>query len=247
MNVVAQMYRGAAMFVRRCPWLFLAIVAVELAQHLIEYRAGFYADIAAMKAAEHDAARLAMGHVKVLTLFAAQYWALRFFAFGNDAGAPLRRDPRALALFLPVMAWGAFWLLLTIDLPLLAPAPGIGRKALAGFLLTAMLVSTVLEVGLSAWKTTAASGDGSVGFIRSLRLTQGHWWWGLGISVAAILPAMALHYALAFAALDHGPVATAAVLTADSLLVGYMGPLMAAATFVIARRVRSRKGIAAGH
>ena len=237
MTTIAAMYRDAAAYVRACTGLFLLVVAAELAQHLIEYRAGFYDSLAAMKAAEGDVARMAMGHVKVLLLFATNFFALRFYAFGRDPAAPLRRDPRAWALFVPVMLWGLFWLVLLQDGAWAARAMGWSGRPFALALVVVMLLSTGFEIALSAWKTAAASGNGAIGFVRSIRLTRGHVWWSLTVSAAAILPAMVLHYGFAFLSLGRGPLGTAAVLVADSLLVGIMGPLMAAATYAIARRV----------
>ena len=46
MSVVAQMYRNAGAYVRGCTGLFFLVVAVELIQHLVEYRAGFYDSMA---------------------------------------------------------------------------------------------------------------------------------------------------------------------------------------------------------
>jgi hypothetical protein len=237
MTIIARMYRDAGAYVRHCTGLFLLVVAVELVQHLVEYRAGFYDSLVAMKAAEGDALRMVMGHAKVVLMFATTYWSLRFFAFGNDPDAPLRRDPLAVRLYVPVMAWGLMWLLLVQDGPLLARAMGMPAKPMALVLLGTILVSTVLEIALSAWKTAAATGDPSVGFVRSIRMTRGHWGFGLAVSAAAILPAMALHYGIAILSLGRPAAVQAALLTADSLLVGYMGPLMAASVFAIARRV----------
>jgi hypothetical protein len=249
MSVVAQMYRDAGAYVRGCTGLFLLVVAVELVQHLVEYRAGFYDSMAAMKAAEGDTLRMVMGHAKVVLLFATTYWSLRFYGSGNDPAAPLRRDPQAFRLFVPVMLWGLMWLVLVQDGPLLARALGAPAKPMGLALLVAILVSTLLEIALSVWKTAAATGDASIGFVRSIRLTRGHWGFGLAVSAAAIVPAMVLHYAFAIVSLGRPAAAQAALLTADSLLVGYMGPLMAASTFVIARRAtapRSGTALAAG-
>lgn len=244
---VIDMYVRAGRYVARCPWLFLAVVAVELVQHVIEYRAGFYDSMAAMKAAEGDVARMAMGHAKVLLLFVTTYWALRFYAAGDDPAAPTRHDPRALALYVPVMLWGLLWLVLLQDGPLLAAALGVGGRSLGIALIVLLLASTAFEVTLSAWKVSAATGDGSVGFVPSIRLMRGHYWWSLGMTIAATIPAMVLHYALAFAALGRGPAATAGVLIADSLLVGYMAPVMAAAVFAVARRVTPGARSTDGH
>jgi hypothetical protein len=245
MNIVARMYRDAGLYVRRCTGLFLLIVAAELTQHLVEYRAGFYDSLTAMKTAEGDLLRMTMGHAKVVLLFATTYWSLRFYAAGNDPAAPLRRDAGALRLFVPVMLWGLMWLLLVQDGPLLARAIGVPAKPMGLVLVAAILVSTLFEIALSAWKTAAATGDPSIGFVRSIRLMRGHWGFGLGVSAAAVLPAMVLHYALAVIAIGRPAVVQAAILTADSLLVGYMGPLMAASTFAVAQRVATAQPLGA--
>jgi hypothetical protein len=245
MTIVARMYRDAGLYVRHCTGLFLLVVAAELVQHLVEYRTGFYDSLMAAKAAEDDLLRMAMGHAKVVLLFATTYWSLRFYAFGNDPAAPLRRDPQAFRLFVPVMAWGLIWLLLVQDGPLLARAMGVPARPVGLLLLAAILVSTLFEIALSAWKTAAATGDPSIGFVRSIRMTRGAWGFGLGISAAAILPAMVLHYAFAIVAIGRPAAVQAVILTADSLLVGYMGPLMAASVFAIARRVTERSVAAA--
>ncbi|WP_156457831.1 hypothetical protein [Sphingomonas sp. Leaf412] len=244
---MADIYVRAGRYVARCPWLFLAVVAAEMVQHAIEYRAGFYDGIAAMKAAEGDVLRMAMGHVKVLLLFATTYWALRFLAAGDDPAAPTRRDPRAMALYVPVMLWGVFWLLVVQDGPILARAMNVPARPLGIGLLVVILASTAFEVTLSAWKVSAATGDGGVGFRRSIRMTRGHYAWSLGMTIAAMLPAMVLHYALAFAALGRGPMATWTVLLGDSLLVGYMAPVMAAAVFAVAQRVGGEARSADAH
>lgn len=242
MSAIATIYRDAGRFVRACPGLFLLVVAVELAQHLAEYRAGFYDSIAAMKAAEGDAARMAVGHAKVLLLFAVQFWALRFYAFGHDPAAPTRRDPAAWMAFLPVTAWGLMWLVLVQDGAWAARAIGWDGRSFGIALLTATLVSTTLEIALSAWKTTAATGSASVGFVDSIGAMRGSWLFGLAVSAAAILPAMALHYGFAILAIGRDPATGAAVLLADSLLVGIMGPLMAGSTYAVARRVAAGLG-----
>lgn len=240
MSVVARLYRDAGLYVRHCTGLFLLVVAAELIQHLVEYRAGFYDSLTAARAAEGDTLRMVMGHAKVVLLFATTYWSLRFYAFGYDPAAPLRRDPQALRLFVPLMAWGLMWLLLVQDGPLLARALGVPAKPTGLILLGAILVSTMFEIALSAWKTAAATGNPSIGFLRSIRMTRGSWRFGLNVSAAAILPAMVLHYAFAIVSLGRPAAVQAVLLTADSLLVGYMGSLMAASIFVIAQRVTAR-------
>lgn len=242
MSAITAVYRDAWRFVRACPGLFLLVVAVKLAQHLIEYRAGFYDSLLAMKAAESDGLRMAAGHVKVLLLFAVQFWALRFYAFGHDPAAPTRRDPAAWIAFLPVVAWGLMWLVVVQDGAWAARAFGWDGRSFAIALLLLTLVSTMLEIALSAWKTSAATGSGTIGFLASIRATRGSWLFALNVSTAAILPAMSMHYGFAFLAIGRDPATSAGVLLADSLLVGIMGPLMAGSSWVVARRVAAGMG-----
>lgn len=84
--------------------LFAVPAIVEMIQHAAEIRLGFYGDWAAMKAAEGHPLRMVLGHLKVFTLFLTGYWAIRFWAFGDDPVAARTLDPRAVRLFVPVMA-----------------------------------------------------------------------------------------------------------------------------------------------
>jgi len=226
-----------------CPLLFLIPVVVEMVQHIVEIRAGMYVDIAGLKAAEGDALRLIIGHVKVIALFLTGYWAARFLVFGDDAAAAPRIDPVAVRLFLPVMAWGLFWLIAVQDAPLITKAAGMPGNVAAGVLVVSMVVSLFFEPLLSAWKTAAAAGNGGIGFVRSIRLTRGIYFHAVAVSLLTMLPLMVAHYALALLAVGKAPGLVWAMMALDSLLVGLLGVAMVAAAYVIARRAAARDGI----
>ena len=238
-----EIYRRAWVFAWACPLLFLLPAVVEMVQHAVELHAGFYDSIAAMKAAEGSPGRMIAGHFKILALFLTGYWAVRFHAFGGDPRAARAIDSRAVRLFVPVMTWGLLWLVLLQDGPLLAAAWGVPARAVGIALLLLFVGGMAFEVCLTSWKTAAAVGNDRIGFVRSIALTRGRYWWALGVTLATILPAMIVHYALAVAAIGRSPALTWAILFADSLLVAALGALMATATYVIARRIAERHGL----
>lgn len=242
-NDLKEIFDRSARYALLCPLLFLIPVALEMVQHAVEIGGGMYVDADGMRAAGNDPLRLAMGHLKVVALFLVGYWAARFLVFGDDPAAARRIDPRAVRLFLPVMAWGLFWLLAIQDGPLIAGALGISSATSSIVLLSVMVASLFFEPLLSAWKTSAAAANPAIGFIGSIRLTRPLYFRALGLSLIAMLPLMVAHYALAYFAVSQSSALVWALMAVDSLLVGYMGVTMIATSYVIARRVAERAGI----
>jgi hypothetical protein len=241
---VIEPYTHALRYARLCPVLFLVPALFELAQHIAEYQLGFYASLSAMKAAEHEPLRMILGCMKVLVLFLTAYWVVRFLGFGDDPREARRIDPAAVRLFIPVMLWGVLWLVIMQAGPTLAGTLGLPARTIAIGLGLIMLLDLGLEVCLTSWKTAAVLGNGQIGFLRSFTLIPGHFLWGFGITMAATLPLLALHYGLAFLSLGRSPAMTALVLGLDSLLVAYMAPVMQATIWMIARRATQAAGLA---
>ena len=231
-------------FALACPVLFAIPILIELVQHHFEIAAGFYASIDGMKAAEHDTLRMVFGHAKVLVLFAAAFWTARFLVFGDDSRAARHASARALVCFAPVLAWGVMWLVVGQDGPTIARWIGASPQT---FVMTATVIAfaagILLEPALSAWKTAAAAGNGAIGFLTSIRLTRGSYFWAVAFSLLVTLPLMIVHYALALASIGHGAVTTWLILGVDAALVGWMAVAMPAASYVIARRCTSRHDV----
>ena len=101
---IATVYRSAWAFAFACPLLFLIPVLVELAQHVVEWRAGMYDGIAGAKAAEADPLRLQFGFAKTLALLmglsgtTAQWTGYALVLFSSIAG-------------IYFMAWTVAWAL----------------------------------------------------------------------------------------------------------------------------------------
>ena len=234
-------HAGAWRYALACPLLFAVPAVAELIQHAIEMRIGMYDSIAAAQAVEAHGARLGWGLVKTLSLTLAGYWVARFLLLPGGAAAARRLDPPALRLYAWVMLWGLALTILSLWGGNLMHAAGLGPYAMkAG--VTLALLSFVLNVMLAPWMVGAALGNAEPGFLRSIRLVGRDVWWGLLFTLATILPPMALHYACAFLAIGAAPAAAWAVFAIDSVLVGYLGAIIAATNVAIARRAVARGG-----
>lgn len=236
-------YRMALRYALLCPMPFLLPALFELVQHVAELHAGFYDSLAAMKAAAYDPARMIFGHAKIVILFLTAYWAARFYGFGEDRRAAIRFDPTAVRLFVPVMLWSLAWFIVVQDGPILTDALGLPPRPVGFAMLFLMLANMLLEVALAAWKTSACLGLREIGFMRSLRLTAGQYCRALGLTLAAMLPLMVVHYALTFATIGQALWITGFAMAVDSLLVAYMVPVSVAANWMIACRVAERNGL----
>jgi hypothetical protein len=234
-------YAGAWRYALACPLLFALPVIVEFIQHAIEMRIGMYDSIAAAKAVEAHGARLAWGMVKTLSLTLAGYWVARFLLMREGAAAARRLDPAAVRRYAWVMLWGLGLTALTLWGADAMRAAGLGAYAMrAG--ITLFLLSFILNVMLAPWMVGAALGNDEPGFLRAIRLVGRDVWWGLLFTLATVLPPMALHYACAILAIGAAPAAAWAVLAFDSVLVGYLGAIIAATNVAIARRAAARAG-----
>lgn len=242
-NDLKEIFARSGRYALLCPILFLIPVGLEMIQHAVELRGGMYVDADGMRAAGTDPLRLAMGPLKVIALFLVGYWAARFLVFGDDPAAARRIDPRAVRLFVPVMAWGLVWLLLIQDGPLIADAAGMPPATSSVAVLSIIVASLFFEPLLGAWKTSAAAANPAIGFLGSIRLTRPIYFRAFTLSLIAMLPLMVAHYALALFAVGQPAGLVWALMAVDSVLVGYMGVTMIATNYVIARRVADRAGI----
>jgi hypothetical protein len=231
----AGVYAGAWRYMLACPLLFAVPVAAEFVQHVIEIRIGMYDSIAAAQAVEANGLRLAWGVVKVLSLFLAGYWVARFLLLPGGAADARRFDPVAARLF----AWVLLFSLAVTLVSLLGGdamhAAGLGAYTMAAGAAFS-LASFVLAILLAPWKVGAALGNAELGFVRSIRMVSWEVWWGIVISLFAVLPPMLLHYAVAVVAIGNQPAAIWTLMAVDALLVGFLGAVIAATDVAIARR-----------
>lgn len=221
-----------------CPLLFAVPLAAEFAQHVVEVRIGLYDDIASAAASEGHPLRMGFGYVKVLTLFLTGYWAIRFLGFGDDPRAARRADPAAMRLFVRVALYGLAWAVLQFSLPHL----GLPSAAVMPLTLAVMLANLVLEFSLSGWKAAAALGNPNIGFLRSLAMIRGSFCWAAGLFALTVMPLLVAHYAAFALALGAAPALLWTVMALDSLLTAYLGVVIAANCYLVARRMAQRHG-----
>jgi hypothetical protein len=233
-----QIFNRSAQYALLCPLLFLIPVGIELLQHWAEVHIGMYDSYAAAEAVEHHPLRMVVGHVKILSLILTGYWATRFFALGSEAAA--RPDPAGVRLYAWVIAWALLWTVLLQDGPMIAAALGLNEKPVLVVALTVMVVIMLFETCLSAWKVAAPLGNARIGFLRSIGMVRGSFWWGTALLFLTVLPLLVAHYALSFAAIGAGAATMWTVLVVDSVLTGFLGVVMIALNYAVAERMSVR-------
>jgi hypothetical protein len=231
-KALKETYGGSIAFPIACPLLALVPVAFELIQHVVEVRIGLYDSIAAAKAMEHDAWRMTFGMLKSAIILVAAYWVIRYLA-ARDAKIAAKVDPRALGLF-------AIFVLFELALTALELFV-LPETALVGILF--FLVGELISCLVAAWAVAAALGNSEIGPVRSARLMVGQVPWTFGLFIAAILPLMVPHYIFAGMAIVGPHKFLWPVLIVDSLLVGWLTLILAASSYVAAKRAADRSGI----
>jgi len=241
---IKECYSESARFARAWPLLFALPLAAELAQHFVEYRIGMFASVEAMVALDGDPSRMTFGVVKVVTLLVFSYWVNRWLAYGGDGRRPVLGDRRSAFLFAWVVALG----LVTGGLQLFGGALlrpfGASDRMVLGVGLVFVSVMMAIDIYLTAWKVGAALGNGRLTIPASFRIMRGNFWWSLGFYIVMILPLMIAHQLIGgMAPLGRPDTILWPILIVDSLLVAYLGTVLAATGYLIARRAAERKGV----
>jgi len=234
-------YRDSWMVALTYPLLFALPVAAEFAQHVVEQGIGMYASLEAMEAAGDNGWRMGFGVVKVLSLFMLVYWVSRALAALHGAALRVLGDRHSARLFAGVVVWSLVTGMLQLfGGHLISPYLTSRAALIVGALFVIALI--VCDIYLSAWKIGASLGNARLSFTRSFSVMHGNFWWSLGYFILMFLPLMALHYAFAVLAVGKGPIVLWALLALDALTVGYLGIVLVATSYAIARRGAARKG-----
>lgn len=242
-NDIATIYRSAWAFLRACPLLFLIPVAVEFAQHVVEWHAGMYDGIAGAKAAEADPLRMQFGFAKTLALLLPGYWFTRFLMFGNDARRARSIEWPAIGLWLVIFAVQALQQWWALFGPPLTDMVGLSGQVAEGAGYALAVIGMVVGIYLIAWYVAWPLGNARIGPLAAIRIMAGSFWYSVALLIAAIIPAMILHYALSFGAIVAPALFDWPLLILDSLVVGYLALMMAGANAVAARHAAAKKGI----
>lgn len=225
------------------PLLFLIPCIVEMAQHVVELRAGMYDSLAGAKAAANDPTRMTYGFAKVMALALPTYWFVRLMAFADPARAA-RPELPAIGLWLVVFALSLAQQGYTLFGAPVGQVLGLSGQAaqFAGPFLSGVwaIVSIYLTACVVAWTL----GNRAIGPLRSFSIMTGSFWRAVGYMVACILPLMALHYALGYLAIALTPSwLDWPVLIFDALVVGLLACTMAGSSYIAARSAAARKNV----
>jgi hypothetical protein len=230
---------------RALPWLVLGMIAIELVQHVIEVRTGFFStDRAVRKAASMAPERMALGWPKMFATWGLAFFAVRFLVLG-DAGAALR---------VPALAWRRYAGVVLFQLvpalaiiyaePLLAALGAAPTaQAVMGVRLAFGLGQQLLEPLLLLWFVNAAIGTTGVGPVASARATG--WWYCVVLPMVFVtrLTFSAAHQALNRYAMGQSAGVTWGMLVLDAVLVGIMVVMIAAVQLRAAGFVAERRGV----
>lgn len=238
-----EIYGSAWAFALACPLLFLIPVAFEFAQHVVEIRLGLYQSVELARAVEGDPSRMLWGFLKTIAISLPTYWFYRYVVSGRDAAYARRLEPLALLL------WGSLFLVLVLLMQWLAlfgPPLGsvLGLQGSAESWAKGLLafVQTVLGIYFAAWMVAWSQGNSAIGPLRSASIMHGFFWRTVALILAGVLPLMALHYAGLFAIGRPAPVVWA-MMTFDSLVVGFLSLTMFGANAVAAKHAAEAKGV----
>jgi hypothetical protein len=233
---IGEIYGRVVPFACAVPLAFALPVVAEFAQHAVEIRGGMY--FGGMSP-DGERLRLLFGGLKVLAIFALIIFAVRYWAFGGDirrAARPTVSLLKGIAIFILVQGGGE---LLVMGLGR-GIAMALGSDAELAARLTAMIVPLfgwlLFATLLYPWFVGLIVEDRSMTLSRSVRGIWGRLWTTFGLLLAAFLPAMILHYAFGYGAMDRPTAVVWAMMAVDALLVGVLAVLLASAYFTIYRR-----------
>jgi hypothetical protein len=179
----------------------------------------------------------------MLSLALLGYWVVRFIGLGEDRRRTVALPRPAVLLFAGVLLFDlAFTAVHKLGGEALAALVPNQRVVLAIGIVW-LLLALALGVYLVVWKVGAALGNSRLTIPASFRLMHGNLWWSFAFTLLMMLPLMVAHYALGIGAIGRPPAVAVAMLFFDALLVGYLGTVLIATNYAIARRAADRAGV----
>lgn len=227
-------YADGVRVVAGLPWLFGAIIAWEFAQHVMEWRIGFFDSRAAATAVSQDGSRMALGWVKMILVYVGGFFAIRYLVLGRAAGV-MRPSPRTIAAYAPYVAYSLIVFAAIFYAGALVPAPRLmTARGIVG------IGQLLIEPLLMAWIVSAAT-DGPVRTpLQSARRTGWMYLWALPAYVIVRLPISLLHQFLGTYPIGKPTMWLWPMLALDAIVVGLLIAVIPAIQVRCARRIDDR-------
>ena len=237
-------YRDGARLFRALPWLAALMIAVELAQHVVEWRLGMFGPLAGRAAAAANPIRLLIGWGKMATFFVVSFYALRYYALA-DAHVALRPTALAVRRFAGVVAFQAIITAGVLHAGPLLTVLGLpaGKEAVMAVRLVLSLGQQLLEPALLLWYVNAAVGARGFGPVASARTTGLLWFWALPLIFLTRLPVNGMHQLLNRWPAGHGAWVQGPALVADAFVVVLIAGSLAAVQVRAAHYIANRRGV----
>lgn len=232
-------YKLAFLFIIIALPLALVPVMGEGLQHFVEYKLGMF-DLKSYDdfGDKAHSIRIAFGIIKVLSLCFIMLVLPRFFLMDRNKRSALsftRQNGHALFRGLIVVLFSMLWLFMIgpTVLPLLLPSLSEGKILLLSFA-ALFIPSMFLMKPTNNW-IASLWGLSLPTVTQHKAIKKAIYGIGFSVQVAAIFPAMALHYWLGFNAMGATGGILATILIIDSVVVGFLACLMASCVFVLIR------------
>lgn len=222
------------------PLFFLIPVIAEFAQHVAEHRTGMYDSLEAAQRLEHHPVRMGFGYVKTFALTLAWLWVPLYLAAGRRRFGPISRG--SFSGFAKVLAFSLAVTAIIIATGIVMREQGADTNTILAVTVAVLVVTMILEVLVAPWKAAAVIGDRRVSLARSIGLAAPILPWGLALALLAMLPMMAVHYALgAMMLFSENQTLFWGLAVADSVVVGILATPVVAPAYYIYRRALIRR------
>lgn len=240
MSDITAIYGRILPFARAMPLVAAIPFAAEAAQHLFEWRGGFYALNPA--GAATDPARLAMGAIKIAAIFVVVIVGLRWWRFGAAASEqPLATAFKGFGIaslaFLggSLVAFGAGALVSRLF------GPDAPRALRLGASLAPVLAWQITSLMLTPWYVGCIIADRAMTMRRSVNAIRPVLGRAVVMFLVGYMPLLAVHYALGYGAMGRPLPIAATLLLVDAAIVSILAFTIASLWFGLYRLAASAR------
>ncbi|MBS0479885.1 MAG: hypothetical protein JSR79_11380 [Proteobacteria bacterium] len=217
------------------PWLFVLLIGWEFAQHIAEVRSGMFESLATAKAVQYDGARLALGWVKMLSVYVGGFFVIRYLV-RRDHVRPVAPLGAAIVRYIPYIGYSLILFALVLYAPQIVPGPNF-QTLRAGVGLSQVFVEPLLML----WIVSAAT-DGVVRSpSQSARCTGLLYFWALALFFVGRLPVNIVHQLLNRYAIGQEQAVVWSMMVVDAAAAGLIIAVIPAIYVRIARLIEERR------